>query len=706
MQTGSMERAVLNGTTADMLHVNYYDSHGQPLCVVRDNHLGGRTNRFFKYNFSGQITEETTLHYSAHQDTVVVRRRHTYDHVGRELLEYFRLNDNPEFMSRAYEYNGIGDLLNTYLYSQDNGNTFAQKLKYHYNIRGWLTDVNSFSNPGYDLFALKLAYEAPNTVLGDEARYNGNISQMCSNGRYSMPFGFGYFYDEYDRLFSTNYAEGVGLGLNVDACQEDYDYDDNGNLTLLSRKQNGHTLDLLWFTYYEGTNRISQIDDVSEERLGYPCVSGTYLYDFNGNTIHDPSKFIDVTYNRFNQPLTITSAVSEQIKYTYSTTGAKLRKEYSALATPGSRIIDYCDEFLYEDNELVCIFTPFGRITPMETPFGIQWRTSYSLTDHLGNVRAEFVAYDGGQVELLQQTDYYPFGYTMRRNDYASTRPNHHLYGGKELQDETVAGRPLGWYDFEARMYDPLIGRFLSTDPLAEKYYGLTPYGYCGNNPMNAYDLHGDSISILYNNNMSVMYYEGNLYNKDGTAFEGKNYFLTQCLDAIREIRNSSVGDNMVSSLQSSSNMFTISEGDNDYKPLVSDWIKAYANQIKTDPENSYLLEKESLLEGGAGGNVIWNHYGTELPTTEGISVNGHMDLAHELSHAFDSDRGLLDDRKEQGVSRTEWQAVQKENMIRSQLGHPLRTHYKIATDPQGKRVSGIGPRMLTDDNKPLSLPW
>ncbi len=27
----------------------------------------------------------------------------------------------------------------------------------------------------------------------------------------------------------------------------------------------------------------------------------------------------------------------------------------------------------------------------METPFGIQWRTSYSLTDHLGNVRVDGV---------------------------------------------------------------------------------------------------------------------------------------------------------------------------------------------------------------------------------------------------------------------------------------------------------------------------
>ena len=162
----------------------------------------------------------------------------------------------------------------------------------------------------------------------------------------------------------------------------------------------------------------------------------------------------------------------------------------------------------------------------------------------------------------------------------------------------------------------------------------------------------------------------------------------------------------MISALQLSSNMFTISEGDNDYKPLRKDRVKAFANQIKTDPEMRYLLEITTELEGGAGGKIVWNPYGTELPTTEGIRANGHMDLAHELSHAFDSDRGLLDDRKEQGVSRTEWQAVQRENLIRAQLGHPLRTHYNIAVDPRGKCVGGIAPRMLTNDNKPLPLPW
>ena len=30
----------------------------------------------------------------------------------------------------------------------------------------------------------------------------------------------------------------------------------------------------------------------------------------------------------------------------------------------------------------------------------------------------------------------------------------------------------------------PHIGRSMQTDPIAEKYYGISPYAYCANNPI------------------------------------------------------------------------------------------------------------------------------------------------------------------------------------------------------------------------------
>ena len=106
------------------------------------------------------------------------------------------------------------------------------------------------------------------------------------------------------------------------------------------------------------------------------------------------------------------------------------------------------------------------------------------FADHLGNARVEFVAHGGAQPEVVQTSSYYPFGMTLRRNDYGSHNVNKYLYGSKELQDQTLAGIALNWYDFEARMYDPTIGRFLQTDPKAEKCFDVSPYTYCLNNPL------------------------------------------------------------------------------------------------------------------------------------------------------------------------------------------------------------------------------
>jgi len=55
----------------------------------------------------------------------------------------------------------------------------------------------------------------------------------------------------------------------------------------------------------------------------------------------------------------------------------------------------------------------------------------------------------------------------------------------------------LNWYDYSARHVMPDLGRFTTTDPLVEKYYNISPYAYCNNNPIKYVDLRGDSISLF-----------------------------------------------------------------------------------------------------------------------------------------------------------------------------------------------------------------
>lgn len=59
------------------------------------------------------------------------------------------------------------------------------------------------------------------------------------------------------------------------------------------------------------------------------------------------------------------------------------------------------------------------------------------------------------------------------------------------------AYKNLNTLNFGARAYDPSIGRWLTQDPMAEKYYAMTPYNYCAGNPVKYVDLFGLYTSTL-----------------------------------------------------------------------------------------------------------------------------------------------------------------------------------------------------------------
>jgi len=65
----------------------------------------------------------------------------------------------------------------------------------------------------------------------------------------------------------------------------------------------------------------------------------------------------------------------------------------------------------------------------------------------------------------------------------------------------------LDLYDYGARQFDPIVPMFTQQDPMAEKYYYLSPYVYCANNPMNAIDPDGkDWIYANYDGEQFVYF--------------------------------------------------------------------------------------------------------------------------------------------------------------------------------------------------------
>ena len=113
---------------------------------------------------------------------------------------------------------------------------------------------------------------------------------------------------------------------------------------------------------------------------------------------------------------------------------------------------------------------------------------NYYVTDHLGSTRRVVDSNDS----IKETINYYPFGSEMRMESPALlTGGTSHpfRFTGKELDRLNS----LNMYDFGARMYDVAgVPMWTSIDPLAEKYYNVSPYAYCENNPINAIDPDGN----------------------------------------------------------------------------------------------------------------------------------------------------------------------------------------------------------------------
>jgi RHS repeat-associated protein len=119
--------------------------------------------------------------------------------------------------------------------------------------------------------------------------------------------------------------------------------------------------------------------------------------------------------------------------------------------------------------------------------------------------------------------DFYPFGGVMPGRSMNAANPND-IYKFTGIACPTCRKRDaeIGLDYMLARNYDPEIGRFLSVDPLADKFPGWSPYNYTMNNPVNMVDPDGKQsidphslFSGLMNAMANSKSYLGDLFRAD-----------------------------------------------------------------------------------------------------------------------------------------------------------------------------------------------
>lgn len=538
LTTGSWTR-VLTSETEYLGNkvVIFYDLKSRPIRNYQLNYLGGNTQTDAKIDFSGKTLYTITEHKRADSDTPIrIREDYTYTAQDKLLTHTHQINGGTIELLSKNEYDPLGQLIRKNVGGSDlTGAGALQKVDYRYNIKGWLTGINTTQpNPApsdpTDLFVFELRYNNPESAI---ARFNGNISESFWRSTSDMVRRkYVYGYDALNRFRDAIYSKADQNYQETEAYNEGLQYDKNGNITQLWRNGNndgtmGLEIDFLSYTYHpQYPNRLMKVTDDSLDPNGFKDGTNSgddFTYDDYGNMTSDANKnILSISYNHLNLPVKVAFDMgNDKIEYLYDGNGKKMRKNTPypsniAQGGIGATYIDYFDGFQYQDGILKFFSTTEGYVLKTRNTYSYV----YNYTDHLGNVRLSY-AFDQalGTVKILEENHYYPFGlkHTNYNTDILAAQEKsgqitfkamaapvspvpqivyNYKYNGKELQNE----RGLNWYDYGARNYDPAIGRWMNIDPLAEKMTRFTPYNYAFNNPLRFTDSDGKAPDDVHIN--------------------------------------------------------------------------------------------------------------------------------------------------------------------------------------------------------------
>lgn len=422
-----------------------------------------------------------------------------YDAVGRPSSHVVTADASYRF---DYAYNALG-LLDTLTYPTA-GVASAFRIRHDYDA-GRLTRLGDAATPAKSLWALNAADAAGHALdesFGSAIRVVTGFSPAGGELEYRQTTGAGGSAVQ-DLAFRWDAAGNLASRQDVSqGLTEEFRYDALDRLTQ-ARRSGSVTLEL----DYDAVGNIRRKSDVCAGTA--PCYAyhatrkhavvsaGTrsYAYDANGNMTSRAGAAIG--WNAGNLPVSIAHANGNSSQFAYGPDGNRWRQ----VATTGGAVdTTITVDGLFEKSTRGGVTTwrhfvtaPGGTAVVLRTSDGAPAMQRYLALDHLGSTERVLDA----SGKSLVAGSFGPFG-ERRSSAWTGTPTAGELAKFAAATRDGFTGHEqldnVELVHMNGRVYDPLLGRFISADPYVTGAFdgqALNRYAYVLNNPLSYKDPSG-----------------------------------------------------------------------------------------------------------------------------------------------------------------------------------------------------------------------
>jgi len=222
----------------------------------------------------------------------------------------------------------------------------------------------------------------------------------------------------------------------------------------------------------------------------------SFGYDGNGNRVSrsEGTSSVGYTYDAENRLVEVSKPLADDTTFVYDADGARIKRARGDTATYyiGPIEIETDSGDVVESHSIYGLGGGVSAVRTVASP-GDDGEVTFTFGDHLGSSSTIWQAGELGDTDpgVRSFQRYYPYG--EPRDDYKPSLPTDHTFTG-QISDGLLGDGGTGLMYYQARYYDPQVGRFAAADtivPNPANPQDLNRYAYVGNNPVNGTDPSG-----------------------------------------------------------------------------------------------------------------------------------------------------------------------------------------------------------------------